>query len=128
MWILMKKGDITRKGDVLLAPRNAYAGHPYIARGEVTGGGHTITRKDEHFIRELKGWEAVVYAIKQEVLGNDVEGCETTPIFWDCECEKDYIQVASERGHCPKCGSHDSRQPDSRIAEVLLKLIGERNA
>jgi hypothetical protein len=42
----------------------------------------------------------------------------TTPLFWDCECEEDFIHPASESG-CPRCGSQRERAPDARVDEVL---------
>lgn len=75
--------------------------------------------------RELKGWEAVEYALRQEVLGNDKEGCETTEDYWDCECNDDYIRTADELDICLRCGAARSGQPDSHKAEVILKIINE---
>jgi hypothetical protein len=56
-----------------------------------------------------------------------MKDCETTPLFWDCECEKDYIHTQSEPT-CERCGSKKEEQPDSRINEVLLAysaLVGQ---
>lgn len=123
MWVRLGKGDVTRKGDYFLSAQKAYGGRPYICV-DASGGGHTITRKGEFYLRELKGWEAVEFALRQEVLGNDKEGCETTNIGWDCECAEDHMR-SSELESCPRCGTHRDEQPDSRKAEVILKLIGE---
>lgn len=45
---------------------------------------------------------------------------DSTPYFWDCNCDEDYFR---ERGHdynCQKCGAIDDEdQPDSMIIEVI---------
>jgi hypothetical protein len=42
---------------------------------------------------------------------------ETTPEYWDCECEKDYIH--SKTGPiCDVCGALAEDQPDSRLYEI----------
>lgn len=43
---------------------------------------------------------------------------ETTPEFWDCDCDEHYIHAASEH-MCPTCGAHrDEDHPDSMLDEV----------
>ena len=42
----------------------------------------------------------------------------TTHLYWDCECEDDYIR-ASGSGPCPRCGCEQDEMPDSRINEML---------
>ena len=115
MWIVIEEGVPFKEGDEMWCLGGwSKTSNAYEARG--------LARR-----RNLTGWEAVEYALRQEVLGNDVEGCQTTPLFWDCECEKDYITPYSEFGTCARCGANDSRQPDSRIAEVIMKLISGRS-
>jgi len=41
----------------------------------------------------------------------------TTPAFWDCECEKDFIRPRTQNG-CSLCGAQRYEQPDSRFSEV----------
>ena len=79
MWILLKEGDAYETGDQLVAFGNARPTEVYPAWA-----GRHRTAGDPITVRELKGWAAVVHALKTEVLGNDVEGCQTTPLFWDC--------------------------------------------
>jgi hypothetical protein len=43
---------------------------------------------------------------------------QTTPLYWDCECDDNYIH-ARDVSHCTVCGSNSQEQPDSRINEVL---------
>lgn len=45
----------------------------------------------------------------------------TTPLYWDCECEEDYIHPKTE-SKCPVCGHFAEEQPDSRKVEVLAML------
>jgi len=46
------------------------------------------------------------------------EICETTPEYWDCECETNYIHKKSVGNYCPKCKTFKTDQPDSRVLEV----------
>jgi len=43
---------------------------------------------------------------------------ELTDVYWDCECEKDYIHLHSEES-CPVCKAQQEEQPDSHVSEVL---------
>lgn len=76
--------------------------------------------------RKLTGWEAVKYALKSEVLGNDREGREIVPWMWKCKCDKDSLHVYSEFPRCGKCGAKDRMQPNARKAEVILSIIEEK--
>ena len=51
-------------------------------------------------------------------LDPDNEAFATTTLYWDCECERDYIRSA-EMDVCLKCGHYAEDQPDSRINEVI---------
>jgi hypothetical protein len=42
---------------------------------------------------------------------------ETTPEYWDCECEKDYIHSKTVP-ICDVCGTLPENQPDSRLYEI----------
>ena len=42
---------------------------------------------------------------------------ETTPEYWDCECEKDYIHSKTVP-ICDGCGTLPENQPDSRLYEI----------
>ena len=59
--------------------------------------------------------------IERHNLGRDT--FYTTPLFWDCECEEDFIYPASENG-CLRCGSQRQHQPDARVDEVLRYAAG----
>ena len=41
----------------------------------------------------------------------------TTPVFWNCECNKGYIHPASET-ECYACMAQRDDSPDSRIDEI----------
>ena len=43
---------------------------------------------------------------------------ELTDVYWDCECEKDYIHLRSQES-CPVCKAEQGDQPNSRVSEVL---------
>lgn len=43
---------------------------------------------------------------------------ELTDVYWDCECEKDYIHLRSQES-CPVCKAEQEDQPNSRVSEVL---------
>ena len=42
----------------------------------------------------------------------------TTSLFWDCECEEDYIHPAFQ-GECVLCKTQREDQPSARVDEVL---------
>lgn len=42
----------------------------------------------------------------------------TTELYWDCECEVNFIHSKSEP-ECPVCGRTSDEQPDSIVGEVL---------
>ena len=44
----------------------------------------------------------------------------TTSLFWDCECDGDYI-FPIYLSACGLCGSRRDDQPNARVEEVLLK-------
>ncbi len=46
------------------------------------------------------------------------DGLILTPLFWDCECESNYIHPKSQIS-CEICVTESSDQPDSRAIEVL---------
>lgn len=122
MYVFLGEGDVIREGDEV----EAGGGNGYswgdAARMRLAGqrvGTDLIVR------RKLTGWEAVKHALKAEVLGNGKEGCETTEFFWDCECESDYIVAKGRVLQCGLCGCDESDQPDSRKAEVILKIMEE---
>lgn len=43
---------------------------------------------------------------------------ELTDEYWDCECEKNFIHLRSQK-ICLVCKAEQEDQPDSRVAEVL---------
>jgi hypothetical protein len=50
----------------------------------------------------------------------------TTPLFWDCECPKDFIKPKSKK-ICMKCRQIPEEAPDSRVKEVILWLLERIN-
>jgi hypothetical protein len=46
----------------------------------------------------------------------------TTPLFWDCECEENYIHALTEE-NCPACGATREDAPDTRVNEVFNHSI-----
>ena len=54
--------------------------------------------------------------IEAHNIGRDI--FYTTSLFWDCECEEEYIQPAFQ-DYCLLCGSSREDQPDARVDEVL---------
>ena len=51
----------------------------------------------------------------------------TTTLFWDCECEENYIHALIEE-NCPACGATREEAPDSRVNEVFSHSIGLNGA
>ena len=48
---------------------------------------------------------------------------DLNPLFWDCECEKDYIHMKANKEYCGLCDSFHWDQPDSRQNEVEQRLL-----
>lgn len=44
----------------------------------------------------------------------------TNPLYWDCECDVDYIHLKKNGNHCRGCGSYEHEMPDSRKAEICF--------
>jgi len=42
----------------------------------------------------------------------------TTPLFWSCQCEEEYIHPATQES-CPACNTCRADAPDARVDEVL---------
>jgi rubrerythrin len=57
---------------------------------------------------------------REDILRDELK-LVTTPDFWDCECEEDFIHPSSDEA-CPVCGAHRDEQPDSRVNEVSAML------
>lgn len=49
---------------------------------------------------------------------------QTTELFWDCECEHNYIYYKKPGARCGVCGAKEESQPDSLISEVREYLVG----
>ena len=54
--------------------------------------------------------------IEQHNSGRDI--FYTTPLFWDCECEEDYIRAFLDED-CPVCKVTQAESPNARVDEVL---------
>lgn len=57
--------------------------------------------------------EAIAMALDPEH-----EAFATTSLYWDCECDADYIK-SSQIDMCSTCGHYAEDQPDSRINEII---------
>ncbi len=44
----------------------------------------------------------------------------TTSLFWDCECEENYVHPVTE-DKCPGCNARREDQLPSRISEVICQ-------
>ncbi|MGA2660394.1 MAG: hypothetical protein ABSH34_23085 [Verrucomicrobiota bacterium] len=42
----------------------------------------------------------------------------TNDLYWDCECEKDYIHSKLVGNYCPRCGMSENEMPDSHESEL----------
>lgn len=52
--------------------------------------------------------------------------CVTSPGYWDCKCEKNYIHSVNDLT-CSKCNVQSIDDlPDSHLVEVLSEMISER--
>ncbi len=56
--------------------------------------------------------------IEQHNIGCDI--FYTTPLFWDCACERDFIRTCLEED-CPVCKVTQEESPDARVDEVLCR-------
>ena len=57
-----------------------------------------------------------VVLVEKHNLSGDV--FYTTPLFWDCECERDYIHPCTEP-LCPICKVERDDAPNARVDEVF---------
>jgi len=76
-------------------------------------------------IRRLVVNPVVAEAVKK---AEDNQGCMTTPAFWDCACQENYIHPRNE-SWCSRCGAKQEDRPDARLNEVkemlYAKAVGE---
>ena len=72
---------------------------------------------DEIYRRHALGAGGSDYAV-EKALDDESEVFATTPLYWDCECEQDYIR-ASSLSVCAVCGAYAEDSADSRINEVI---------
>ncbi len=42
----------------------------------------------------------------------------TTPHFWVCKCEGDFIKQDAATKHCPSCNEHADNSPDAPVEYV----------
>ncbi len=49
-------------------------------------------------------------------------GFFTTSLFWDCQCEDEYIHPYSQV-ECPVCGARREQAPDSHVDEVICQAL-----
>lgn len=121
MWILLEEGDEIHSGDEWLSCHAGWSALPATYVGHV--------KRGDVFRRKLTGWAAVTHALKAEVLGNDKEGCETTPRFWSCKCAMGHVHESREPAdadQCPRCLAINIASADARKAEVILEIIEEK--
>jgi len=51
---------------------------------------------------------------------------ETTPLYWDCDCDHFYCHKKDEDNNCcDTCGAHMDDCPDSRVDEVEAQFYAE---
>jgi predicted nuclease with TOPRIM domain len=97
----------------------------------------------DHMCKECQGWEdragvltQALEAAKDKIKLHEYwqeqrlkakpkeAGVHTTRLYWDCNCEKDYINH-SYIIKCEICGAHKADQPDSRLNELgMARLSG----
>lgn len=49
-----------------------------------------------------------------------IDDIEITNKFWDCECNKFFINTANMTTYCSACHTNKEGQPNSRVNEVLV--------
>ena len=60
--------------------------------------------------------KSIVALVEQHNLGRDI--FFTTPLFWDCECEREYIHSCTEQV-CLVCKAEHEDAPDALVDEVF---------
>lgn len=60
-------------------------------------------------------------SLERHNMGKD-EPFFTSSLFWDCECENDYIHEKSIELACSICGANDEDMPDAHADEILILL------
>lgn len=46
-------------------------------------------------------------------------------MYWDCECEQNYIHHKNSGNFCPLCGAHEKDQPSSISSEIKYNYTHE---
>lgn len=46
----------------------------------------------------------------------------TTDLYWDCDCENNYIHKKTDMTYCEICDAEEKDSPDSHLTEVILML------
>ena len=52
-----------------------------------------------------------------QALGPETPYFMTTSLYWDCECQRNYIRPR-DMNMCENCGAFKDESPDSRVSEL----------
>lgn len=70
---------------------------------------------DAHLTEMFNSIDAAMFEMK--------ESCSTTPSYFECECDENYIHLADTT--CPKCGKEQSDCADARIRDVVDNFLSD---
>ena len=77
----------------------------------------TCQTRQENIMRSAMCQKQKIALIEPHNIGRVDSFC-TTLLFWDCECEGDYIHSCTE-DVCPVCKATHEESPDARVDEVF---------
>ncbi len=112
----MNNSKATQRPEAKIETRSCYSCQVYYKNG-IEGCNDDCAGCKDNFEKYVRKESERVYR-KINVKSSKVV---TTPFFWDCDCENDYIHPKSVVV-CNFCHAWEEESPDSRLNEVMDML------
>lgn len=74
------------------------------------------------YLARIQAMDSLQLLWERERLANPDADVLITDLYWDCECEADYIHPKTVF-RCPQCQATADEMPDSRYTEVLEAMM-----
>ena len=86
---------------------------------------HGVANTSFKSIEEQDAALTELFSMREDILAEMDNTCATTPNYWECECEDNYLN-STQTGHCLKCGGDSDNCSDARISDVVRALESGR--